>query len=107
MTVPSAPPSTKSPERRRYAVLFGYDVGDDSSVGYLRICKEGERGEYGPYAVVDSAEAATRFPRFNYDAEAGFWSPDRICEFVNSEPELSGKWRFHAVGHALDSDPRV
>lgn len=80
---------------RKYAVLRGFREDDPTETGYLKIHKVGEHGDYGMYSIVPSVNFATRFPKFNYDMKPGFYSPERIAEFMICEDELHG-WIFKA-----------
>lgn len=87
-----------SSDKKKYAVLFGFHgEKDQSTTGYLKIESDSKSGNYaGIYSIVDSVEKATKFPRMNYDQKKGFWSPDRIAEFMLLEDELN-PWVFHSV----------
>ena len=84
--------------KKRYSVLFGFHGADDQdTTGYLKIEENGMRGNCGGiYSIVKTVEQATKFPRMNYDQKQGFWSPDRIAEFMLLEDELA-PWVFHPV----------
>lgn len=90
--------TVKAPERKTY-VLFGFEKADEKHVGYLRIRKDGCRGMFGVYDVVDYASDATRFDAFNYDGRERFSPPEKVLDFIGGEEELSG-WKFHLVGYS-------
>ena len=85
----------ESQDKRKYAVLSCFREDDPAVSGYLRICSSDEKGDYGIYNVVPSANLATRFSKYNYDMKPGFFSPERIAEFMICEEELKG-WIFKA-----------
>lgn len=80
---------------RKYAVLRGFREDNPNETGYLRICTGEEKGDYGLYSIVPQANFATRFAKYNYDMKPGFYSPERVAEFMICEEELKG-WIFKA-----------
>lgn len=91
--------TTKTASGRKTYVLFGFEKADEKHVGYLRIRKDGCRGMFGVYDVVDYVSDATRFDAFNYDRREKFSNPEQVLEFIDGEEELSG-WKFHLVGYS-------
>jgi len=85
----------ESQNNRKYAVLSCFREDNPAIAGYLHICNKDEHGNYGIYDIVPSANAATRFSKYNYDMKPGFFSPERIAEFMICEEELKG-WIFKA-----------
>ena len=77
---------TKKDAVRRFAVLFGFDVGNKDRTGYLRV------GETG-YKIVENRHDATEF---TLSAEPGKGTPRDWCEFFKTEPDVLN-WRFHPI----------
>lgn len=77
---------TKKNDVRRFAVLFGFDVGDKDRTGYLKVVD-------GRCTVVDDKREATEF---SLSAEPGKGTPRDWCEFFKTEQDVSN-WRFHPI----------
>ena len=80
------PRKRKKGDVRRFAVLFGFDVGDKDRTGYLKIAD-------GKCAVVGDRKEATEF---SLSAEPGKGTPKDWCEFFKTEPDVAN-WRFHPI----------
>lgn len=72
--------------RRKYAVLYGFNIDDKDDTGYLAL------GDNGPRVTKNWLDAA----RFSLSAEPGKGTPRDWCEFFKGEAALS-RWRFHPV----------
>lgn len=77
---------TKKDTVRRFAVLFGFNIGDKDRTGYLKVGKTG-------CMVVKNRRNATEF---SLSAEPGKGTPKDWCEFFKTEQDISN-WRFHPV----------
>ena len=77
---------TKKDAVRKFAVLFGFNIGDKDQTGYLKVGKVG-------YTVVKDRHDATEFL---LSAEPGKGTPKDWCEFFKTEPDVLN-WRFHPI----------
>ena len=77
---------TKKDTVRRFAVLFGFNIGDKDRTGYLKV------GETGCMVVKNRRNAT----EFSLSAEPGKGTPKDWCEFFKTEQDMSN-WRFHPV----------
>lgn len=69
----------RTDSRRKYYVLFGFNVEDIDTVGY-----------YSDNGIVEDMCDAKRFKRSTLDKED--W-----CKFINEDPGLNHGYRFHVV----------
>lgn len=84
---------SKTKRRRKVGVLFGFNLSDKSEVGYfgkdLKIAKE--RAD------------AREFPLKGKKSD-GFATPQKWCQFINSDEDLSNGYKFHVVKvYAIES----
>lgn len=73
--------------RRRYCLMFGYDVEDEERTGYL--------GD--DLRITEDRTKARRFWSENYDGRKDFGPPEKWLEIVNEDRKLNHGYRFHLM----------
>lgn len=95
------PIKEKEHTKKKWCVLFGFNVDSTSDVGYLAFTtpedlKYLKTSRIQTYKIVDDPLEAACFPCENYSHKSDFASPEKWLEFFKNEPELK-KWKFHLV----------
>lgn len=93
--------SQKEHTRRKWCVLFGYNVDNISNVGYLAFTtaedlKTLKTSKVQTYKIVSDVKDAVHFPCENYSGNKDFAKPEKWLEFFEKEYALR-KWKFHLV----------
>lgn len=75
------------PLRRRYCLMFGYDIENEDLTGYL--------GD--DLKITENQADAKKFWSENYDNQEDFGTPEKWLEIVNEDRKLNHGYRFHLM----------
>lgn len=73
-------------KRRKVGVLFGFNLSDKNEVGY-----------FGKDQTIVKERSDAREFSLKGKKATGFASPQKWCQFINSDKKLSNGYKFHVV----------